>query len=843
MKRARTLLLAVGIAGLVAREALSQVTINEIRIDQPGTDNDEYFELTGPPGASLDGLTYLVIGDGAAASGVIESVIRLNGLAIPADGVFLAAKSTLTLGGGAAGADLIVSAATLNFENDDNVTHVLVSDFTGSVNQDLDADNDCILDVLPWTAIVDQVALIEEPNPPSSTECAYGPVGIGPEVPPANVSAVPDHVYRCPDASGFWHIGPADPVGGRDTPGFTNGSSPVIVTSPSSQSVCVGASVTLSVVASGAAPLAFQWQRNGVAIPGETTPSLLLTFVGLADAGSYDVVVSNACGSTTSAPAVLSVESAPTITAQPSSQTAFEGGSVVFQVVASGASPLSYQWRKDGVEIAGATSDRLAVLAASLADAGAYDVIVGNPCGSTASAIAVLTVVPAPIVTIDEIRIAGPEGASSDYFELAGAPGQSLDGLTYLVVSGAGMGRGVIEAAIDLTGFEIPADGHFLAIEDPSALPCAGSADLVGPGDGSGFPGFDSDAGVTHLLVAGFAGAIGVDLDADDDCRFDSPLGASILDAVSLVEPEGPPPHACVYASATVGPDGGSLPSHVSRCPDATGPWRLGTFAPVCAGSETPGLGNPPCILAEPESLTVCEGAAATFEVVAQGTEPLSFQWTKDGAPIPGATGGTFDIASVRLEDAGDYTARVVDVHGSAESRPATLGVEPFLSLRAGNVNAAAGAVTDVLFANDGIGAGAERRIVVLESEPFVLRIESPPAVAPERASYALYVWFSEPTKETRDTLPGGIGILAMPSPMSGRPPQPERIANTLGQTFGAERWPTRFTPTLPAPHVLLLRPQGLLRRGTFYLQGLIADPASPSGILGVTNGLVVVSE
>ena len=38
--------------------------INEIRIDQPGTDNDEYFELLGEPNASLDGLTYIVIGDG-----------------------------------------------------------------------------------------------------------------------------------------------------------------------------------------------------------------------------------------------------------------------------------------------------------------------------------------------------------------------------------------------------------------------------------------------------------------------------------------------------------------------------------------------------------------------------------------------------------------------------------------------------------------------------------------------------------------------------------------------------------------------------------------------------------
>ena len=39
-------------------------TINEIRVDQAGTDNDEYFELLGMPGESLDGLTYITTGDG-----------------------------------------------------------------------------------------------------------------------------------------------------------------------------------------------------------------------------------------------------------------------------------------------------------------------------------------------------------------------------------------------------------------------------------------------------------------------------------------------------------------------------------------------------------------------------------------------------------------------------------------------------------------------------------------------------------------------------------------------------------------------------------------------------------
>ena len=54
-----------------AASANAQVTITEVRIDQTSADNDEFFELTGTPGTSLDGLTYIVIGDGTGASGTI----------------------------------------------------------------------------------------------------------------------------------------------------------------------------------------------------------------------------------------------------------------------------------------------------------------------------------------------------------------------------------------------------------------------------------------------------------------------------------------------------------------------------------------------------------------------------------------------------------------------------------------------------------------------------------------------------------------------------------------------------------------------------------------------------
>ena len=183
-----------------------QIAINEIRIDQPGTDTDEFFELFGEAGVSLDGLSYIVVGDGPGGSGVIESVTDLSGLTLDGDGLFLAAEGCFTLGT----ADL---TTTLGFENSDNVTHLLVRDFTGANGDDLDTDDDGILDTTPWTEIVDSVALVEDLN---NGEQVYSDTQVGPDG-----TFVPGHVFRSPDGGDFL-IGAFDPVGGLDTPGSAN---------------------------------------------------------------------------------------------------------------------------------------------------------------------------------------------------------------------------------------------------------------------------------------------------------------------------------------------------------------------------------------------------------------------------------------------------------------------------------------------------------------------------------------------------------------------------------------------------------------------------------------------
>lgn len=217
----KALLLTLPFLIAIAGPAHAAVLINEVRIDDNSTDTDEYFELTGTAGESLDGLTYIVIGDGTTLSGTIERVIDLTGLAIPTSGYFLAANSSLGTDVPFAGTiDLILSSNT--FENSDNVTHLLVSGFTGSNGDDLDIDDDGTLDSTPWSSVVDGFSLVETIG--SGDEYYAGSLSL-PEIGPDG-SFVPGHVFR--EFNGpTWGIGSF--ISAEDTPGFVNVPEPASV--------------------------------------------------------------------------------------------------------------------------------------------------------------------------------------------------------------------------------------------------------------------------------------------------------------------------------------------------------------------------------------------------------------------------------------------------------------------------------------------------------------------------------------------------------------------------------------------------------------------------------------
>jgi hypothetical protein len=173
-------------------------------------------------------------------------------------------------------------------------------------------------------------------------------------------------------------------------------SGPVISVQPVSQSVSLGTSISFNVIATGNPAPTYQWRFNGSPISGATSSQLSLANIKVTDAGSYDVLVSNSSGTTTSVAATLTVTSAPVITTQPSNQNLVAGNStsISLAVTAAGSGPLTYQWRKSSAAIAGATSASYTKSPVTLQDGGSYDVIVTNPFGSVTSSAATITVAP-----------------------------------------------------------------------------------------------------------------------------------------------------------------------------------------------------------------------------------------------------------------------------------------------------------------------------------------------------------------------------------------------------------------------------------------------------------------
>lgn len=172
---------------------------------------------------------------------------------------------------------------------------------------------------------------------------------------------------------------------------------PSITTQPQAATANVGDNVTFTVAASGTAPLTYQWRKDGVALNGATSATLVIPNVQASSGGAYSVVVSNAFGAATSNLAALVVNTPPVFFAQPQTQTVLSGGTVTFSAGVSGASGLTYQWRRNGVAIPGATFSSHTVLNASATEAGYYDVVITNALGSVTSSIAQLNVVTAPV--------------------------------------------------------------------------------------------------------------------------------------------------------------------------------------------------------------------------------------------------------------------------------------------------------------------------------------------------------------------------------------------------------------------------------------------------------------
>jgi hypothetical protein len=182
-------------------------------------------------------------------------------------------------------------------------------------------------------------------------------------------------------------------------------TAPAFTVQPTSRSASAGQPVTFSVTTNGNPAPSIRWQRmtNGASswldltdslgISGSSTVSLTLAATtGAMNGDQFRCVATNVAGSVTSNSAVLTVNTPPSITTQPLSSAVFAGGSVIFSVSVSGGGTSTYQWQKNGINIAGATSATLNLTNIQVSDAGNYALVATNAGGSTTSRFARLVV-------------------------------------------------------------------------------------------------------------------------------------------------------------------------------------------------------------------------------------------------------------------------------------------------------------------------------------------------------------------------------------------------------------------------------------------------------------------
>jgi len=460
---------------------------------------------------------------------------------------------------------------------------------------------------------------------------------------------------------------------------------PTITTQPVSQTVTQGNSVTFTAAATGSAPLTFQWQKGGVPISGATGTSYSMSNVQSASAGTYTVVVSNGAGSVTSGNAVLTVYVPAAITTQPVGQTVAPGASATFSVTATGNPAPTYQWRRNGVNISGATGSSYTKSNVQSADVGLYSVVVNNLLGSVTSAEASLKLTGAVAFqdTFGACNMGQWTTAVGSYTDLVSSSEQS-----HSSSCSAKQDNTSDYMYHNFGSYSGRAKLSFYWYDDGASTK---SYIEVRAYSGGSYPG-----SLTQVLAIGKYNTTTAPGDVYDLHKYQLRV---------------------LYPSASMGwmncetnTSGGARSAGwhkftIERLADGTLKFTVDDVATrtitganamdwntvfIGTGSGTTGITayfddvlveyfDPPSIVTQPAGQTVALGGSATFSVVATNN-PQSYQWRLNGANIAGATTSSLTVNNVQAANAGSYTVAVANGVGAVASANALLLVAPVIT-------------------------------------------------------------------------------------------------------------------------------------------------------------------
>jgi hypothetical protein len=468
---------------------------------------------------------------------------------------------------------------------------------------------------------------------------------------------------------------------------------PAITAQPQDDAICEGGTSTLSVTATGAPSLDYQWQSSSVSggpytdIPGATNASYT---TGIQNVTTYyRVVVSSTasgCEGVTSVEATVTVEPDPAITAEPQDDAICEGGTSTLSVTATGAPSLDYQWQSSlnaggpFADISGATNTSYTTGILSITTY--YQVVISSTasgCDGVTSVVATVTVEPDPAITAQPQDDAICEGGTSTLSVTAtGAP--SLDyqwqissslGGPYTDIGGATDASYTTAALsvttyyrVNVTGSASGCDGvtsveATVTVEPDPAITAEPQDDAICEGGTStlsvtatGAPSLDyqwqisSSSGGPYTDIGGATNTsyTTAALSVTTYYRVNVTGSASGCDGVTSVE-----------VTVTVEPDPAitAQPQDDAICEGGTSTLSVSGCDGVTSVVATVTVEPDPAITAQPQDDAICEGGTSTLSVTATGAPSLDYQWqssSSSGGPytdIGGATNASYTTASL----------------------------------------------------------------------------------------------------------------------------------------------------------------------------------------------------